>query len=232
MKYVSATHDKKLLTVEYVAEDGTRYLRSGGTICWRFFNPGNIRPSDTSVCNPFKIGVGDTKSGKFMIFPSEEVGWSALKLLLKKSYKNMMIEDVANKFAPATDNNDPDKYSKFIVKKSGLDGGKYVRDLDEASLEKLMEAIKTMEGYYNDKNTRREKTVPTTSVIVSDGSKPIANEKFKVIIGQCTYEWSTNKYGELPVIAHLANRGRIDILATNARGVDEKIYSSTGGRHK
>lgn len=36
MIYVSATHDKKTLTVEYIAEDGTRYLRSGGTILLAF----------------------------------------------------------------------------------------------------------------------------------------------------------------------------------------------------
>ncbi|WP_421671276.1 LysM peptidoglycan-binding domain-containing protein [Rahnella sp. EDr1-12] len=229
MKYISATYDKKLLTAEYIAEDGTRYLRSGGTICWRFFNPGNIRPSKTSVCNSLKIGVGDTKSGKFMIFPSEEVGWQALSLLLKSAYKDMEIKNVAKRFAPATDNNDPEKYSKFIVTESGLEGDRHVRDLDEASLERLMEAIKKMEGYYNNKDSRREKKVATTSVIVSDGSKPIVNEKLKVVIDQCTYEWSTNKYGGLPIIAHLAGRGRIDIFATSTKGVDEKIYSSTPG---
>jgi len=229
MKYVSATHDKKLLTVEYIAEDGTHYLRSGGTICWRFFNPGNIRPSKTSVCNSLKIGIGDTKSGKFMIFPSEEVGWNALKLLLKSVYKDMEINNVAKRFAPATDNNDPEKYSKFIVKESGLDGDRHVIDLEEVSLVKLMEAIKKMEGYYNNQDSRRENKVPTTSVILSDGSKPIANEKFKVVIDQCTYEWSTNKYGELPVVAHLASRGRLDIFATTARGAYERIYSSKIG---
>lgn len=229
MKYVSATHDKKSLTVEYVAEDGTRYLRSGGTICWRFFNPGNIRPSKTSVCNSFKIGIGETKSGKFMIFPSEEVGWTALNLLLKSVYKDMEVKNVAKRFAPATDNNDPEKYSKFIVRESDLNGDWHVRDLDETSLERLMEAIKKMEGYYNNQDTRRENIVPTTSIIVSDGTQPIINEKFKIAIGQCTYEWSTNKYGVLPLIAHLSDRERVDILATNASGIYEKIHSLTTG---
>lgn len=229
MRYVNATHHKESLTVEYVAEDGSRYLRSGGTICWRFFNPGNIRPSKTSVCNSLKIGVGNTKSGKFMIFPSDEVGWEALRILLKTSYKNLKIKEVIDKFAPSTDKNDPEKYTKFIIKNANISGELYVRDLDGASLERLMEAIKKMEGYYNKQDTQREKLLPATNIIVSDGSKPIANEKFKVVIGQCTYEWSTNRYGELPVIAHLADRERIDIFVASTRNIDEKIYSSTAG---
>ncbi|MGP9437659.1 LysM peptidoglycan-binding domain-containing protein [Ewingella sp. AOP8-B2-18] len=164
-----------------------------------------------------------------MIFPSEEVGWTALNLLLKSVYKDMEVKNVAKRFAPATDNNDPEKYSKFIVRESDLNGDWHVRDLDETSLERLMEAIKKMEGYYNNQDTRRENIVPTTSIIVSDGTQPIINEKFKIAIGQCTYEWSTNKYGVLPLIAHLSDRERVDILATNASGIYEKIHSLTTG---
>ncbi|PVZ79395.1 hypothetical protein C9426_33715 [Serratia sp. S1B] len=226
MKYVRATHHKESLTVEYVADDNSRYLRSGGTICWRFFNPGNIRPSKTSVCDRFKIGIGDTKSGEFMIFPSYEVGWKALKLLLSITYKDFIIERIANKFAPKKDKNDPEKYTRFLVKESGINSDVYVRDLDDSELERLMEAIKKMEGFYNKIETRREKPLPVTNIIASDGTKPIANEIFKVVIGQCTYEWSTNKYGQLPTIAHLVDGDKIEVLSKDIKGVDEKIYSS------
>lgn len=79
MKYISAQHDMSTLTAEFITEDGTRYLRTGGNPCWRFFNPGNIRPSKTSVCDSLKIGIATTKSGKFMIFPDHDTGWLALK---------------------------------------------------------------------------------------------------------------------------------------------------------
>jgi len=229
MAYVSATHHKELLTAEYISEDGTRYFRTGGTICWRFFNQGNIRPSKSSVCNTLKIGIGDTKSGKFMIFPDEETGWMALKLLLTITHKHLMVKELADVYAPQKDKNRPEAYTHFIIKESNVNGDKHVKDLNSDELDRVMNAIKKMEGYYNKKETQKEKIVPTTNVTITDGNKPIVDEKVKVIIDECTYEWSTNQYGMLSSIAHLPERNKINIIATEPDGSESLIYSTTAG---
>lgn len=229
MKYIDATHNMSSLTVEFIAEDGTRYLRTGGTPCWRFFNPGNIRPSKTSVCDNLKISTGKTKSGKFMIFPDYETGWRALKLLLTITYKSFTINQLASIYSPEEDGNDPEKYIGFIVNKANVNAGDYIRDMDDLTLEKVMEAIKQMEGYYNKKDTQRETFIPTTNITITDGNKPLANQMVKVIIDQCTYEWATNKYGVLPPIAHLPGRQKIDIIPMESDGNDDVIYSAIAG---
>jgi len=86
-----------------------------------------------------------------------------------------------------------------------------------------------MEGYYNKKDTRREEIIPTTNIVITDGNKPVTNEKVKVVIDKCTYEWSSNKYGEVPAIAHLPGRRKIEILVAGIDGKDEKVYSSLAG---
>ena len=229
MKYVNAKHNKSTLTVDYIGEDGSHYLRSGGTICWRFFNPGNIRPSKSSICNSLKIGEGQTKSGGFMIFPDDDTGWYALKMLLKVTYKDITLAKIMYKFSPSGDGNDPVDYTKKISLKTGIQPDEYIRDLDDVTLERLMEAIKTMEGYYNNQETRRERTIPTTNILVSDGNTPIANEKLKVVIDNKSYEWCTNDNGYLPPIAHLPGRSTLDIFSTGANGKEEKVYSAVAG---
>ncbi|MBS0967814.1 TIGR02594 family protein [Nissabacter archeti] len=229
MKYIRASHDKTSLTAEFIAHDGTRYLRAGGTLSWRFFNPGNIRPSKTSVCNPLKIGIGQTKNGSFMIFPNDETGWQALKILLEITYKDFTVEQITNVYAPSKDHNNSEEYTNFIINEARVKGDDYIRDMDDATVERVMEAIKKMEGYYNKKETRKERVIPTTNIFISDGNKPIPNEKVKIIIDQCAYEWSSNKYGEVPAIAHLPNRNKIEILVENIDGKDEKVYSALAG---
>ena len=61
-KFIAATFDKPTLTVDYVADDGSHLLRSGGTIAWRFNNPGNIRPAKTNAS--LRIGTGKTASSE------------------------------------------------------------------------------------------------------------------------------------------------------------------------
>lgn len=229
MKYISAQHDMSTLTAEFITEDGTRYLRTGGNPCWRFFNPGNIRPSKTSVCDSLKIGIATTKSGKFMIFPDHDTGWLALKKLLKITYVNFTINKLTAVYSPLEDENSPQQYSTFIIDEANVKGTDCIKNMDDETLERVMEAIKKMEGHYNKQNTQKENTIPTTNIIFSDGNKPIANEKVKVVVDQCTYEWNTNNYGELPTIAHFSDRTNISIFVKNSDGKDESIFSTTAG---
>lgn len=44
MKDMSLKYNDASPMTDSIIDDSTHYLRSGGTICWRFFNPSNIRP--------------------------------------------------------------------------------------------------------------------------------------------------------------------------------------------
>ncbi|WP_222864787.1 muramidase family protein, partial [Serratia marcescens] len=46
------------------------------------------------------------------------------------------------------------------------------------------------------------------------------------MIGECTYEWFSNEFGELPSIAHLAGRNTIKVLMSDVYGRDEVVYST------
>ena len=116
-KFIAATFDKPTLTVDYVADDGSHLLRSGGTIAWRFNNPGNIRPAKTNAS--LRIGTGKTASGEFCIFPSYQVGRKAKKELLRRKYDPYTIPEALEIYAPRSEN-DTDAYIEHIVKKTGL----------------------------------------------------------------------------------------------------------------
>ena len=49
--------------------DKTGFIRSGGSIAWRFFNPGNLRGSDLQ-CTTIKT----KPNGNFAVFPDAETG--------------------------------------------------------------------------------------------------------------------------------------------------------------
>ena len=53
--FVSAAYHPDLLTVEFTNEDGDHYLRSGGTIAWRFNNPGNVAGDINNIFQVFTV---------------------------------------------------------------------------------------------------------------------------------------------------------------------------------
>src|SRR6266702_4364771 len=131
-EFVSAKYTYEHLTVDYAAADGSHLLRTGGTIAWRFNNPGNLRPAKAGVAIYGAIGVGKTKSnGEFLIFASYEKGRAQKKALLRRKYNERTIytmlagvEDkngnVTQGYAPASDNNDPQVYADAISKQTGF----------------------------------------------------------------------------------------------------------------
>jgi hypothetical protein len=138
-KYVSARDGEKN-SVIYVASDGTEYLHSGGSRAWRNNNPGNLIAAE-------KSGLAIGKGGRFAVFPDHKTGLAALKFVLNKVYSSMRLDDVFEKYAPSSDNNDPDRYIKQVKKFSGLDSSRTVSDLNEEELGKFMGAIQRVEGW-------------------------------------------------------------------------------------
>lgn len=232
-KFISATHDKKTLTAMYKMVDGTIYIRKGGTIPWRLQNPGNVRPNrskGSEYLQPLRLAIADTASGQFSIFGSEEDGWETKKKLLKSPlYRDCTIPDMAEIYAPEKDNNNPEQYAEDVMAWSGVSGDLTIGDMDDTTLENVMQAMKKKEGYYNLKETRVEKWVYTTNVSITDGTRPISDCLLDVTLGSCEYTWKTNEFGDLPPVVHLFEGMNIEIKAKNSKGDKETIYSATAG---
>lgn len=232
-KFISATHNKKTLTAMYKMADGTIYIRKGGTIPWRLQNPGDVRPNHSNASEylqPLRIAIADTASGQFSMFGSEEDGWETKKKLLRSSlYRDCTVSDMAEIYAPKKDGNDPVKYAREVLAESGVSPSLTMGDMDDATLERVMEAMKKEEGYYNSKETRVEKWVYTTNITVTDGIRPAAGVPFKATLGTCEYSCKTDKYGRLAPIVHKTEGMNIEVKAANAAGEYETAYSAQAG---
>jgi uncharacterized protein (TIGR02594 family) len=229
-KFIAAQYEKSTLTVDYVADDGSHLLRSGGTIPWRFNNPGNIRPGTTNVES--RIGIGLTSSGKFAIFASYEIGRSVLKNLLRtgKSYKDSTITEAMNSYAPPNEN-DTKKYIDFIVTQTGKSKDTKLSDLSDAQLEIFMNNIEKFEGYNGKKDTRKEKLVNTTGMTISDGTKSLPDQEVKIKFQDGKeLTTKTNYNGKTPPIVHFEENKLIEVYLKNMKNEWEKIHEFLTGK--
>jgi Putative peptidoglycan binding domain len=120
-------------------------VRQGGSVAWRGRNPGNIRNGDSYGAYPGKkLHAGS--NGTFAIFPDEETGFAAIKLVLQ-SYGHITVQACMNKYAPASDHNDPTSYAATVAKKMGVTTDTYVDTLDDGQLDTFAQAIKQVEGW-------------------------------------------------------------------------------------
>ncbi|GAB2844861.1 hypothetical protein GCM10027277_11040 [Pseudoduganella ginsengisoli] len=232
-RFISAKYDADTRTVDYVGHDGSHLLRTGGTIAWRFNNPGNIRPADDKLIMG-AIGIGTTKrNGRFLIFASYEEGRAQKKSLLRRVYNDRtiytMLAGVPDKngkivmgYAPANDNNDPVAYAAAISKHTGLPVTTRLRDISDAKMDQLLDAMEVKEGFNNEKSSRQEKCIATTSVTVSDGSRPKPNVPAQIKVGETTKTLKTDASGQLPVISHLALGNKVEIFFPSINGEWEK----------
>lgn len=77
MKFVKASYHLKTKTVEYEAGDGTRLLKIGGALSWRFNNPGNIIALPNASRQKGRIGAGTVYNPKkihLSFFPALKLG--------------------------------------------------------------------------------------------------------------------------------------------------------------
>jgi LysM repeat protein len=235
-EFVSAKYNADLLTVDFAANDGSHLLRSGGTIAWRFNNPGNLRTAKKGVPILGAIGVGKTKSnGEFLIFASYEEGRAQKKALLRRKFNERtvytMLAGIPDKngvlhdgYAPANDKNDPQAYAEVITKPLGVPTTTKLCDLSDAQLETMLDAMEKHEGFHNQQSTRKEKTVNATTVTISDGAQPKANLPVKVDIGGTEHETKTDAKGQLPKIVHLEEGKKVSISAPGNKGGWVKIH--------
>jgi hypothetical protein len=139
------------MRIRYRAEDGTGVVRSGGTIAWRFFNPGNLRRSPLACAH-----INTEPNGKFAAFDSYEKGRLALRMLLRgDGYKNLTIADAMSKYAPPSDNNNTSRYISNV--KQAIKSARphinvntvKLQDLSDSELVIIMDAIERIEGWHN-----------------------------------------------------------------------------------
>lgn len=208
-KFIKACHDRPTLTVQYLSDDGKILLRTGGTIAWRFNNPGNIRPKNNGTY-PGQIGTGNTKSGNFAIFESYEIGRREKKALLRRKYNNYSLKDALYIYAPPNEN-DTEAYIAYLIKHTGFNQSTILSSLDDKGIDKLMDAMERKEGYYNTDTQppRSDKWIGTTTVNVGNGSHPLAEQKIIISYNGKKKEYITNENGNLPPIPHVKQGGKI-----------------------
>lgn len=226
MRFINAIYHASTKTVEYESSNGTRLLKTGGSLNWRFNNPGNL----ISVKNQQgKIGIGvvyNPDKHSFAIFSSIEAGDNAKRSLLKRKYKDYTIPEMMRKYAPGNDGNNPEAYANFIMSESGVAQGEKVGELDDSKFSKVIKAISKKEGGLK---PGTEKWVYVTNVTVSDGSRPVADVPFKVTLGSTSYEWKTDAYGKLKTIIHTKQGMAIVVKYTNSAGKEDVVYSAVAG---
>ncbi|MEQ4763041.1 TIGR02594 family protein [Klebsiella aerogenes] len=229
MRFVKATYHLETKTVEYEAADGTRLLKTAGTLNWRFNNPGNIMALPDASKQKGRIGAGtvyNPKENTFAIFSSIEAGEREKCALLKRKYRNNTISEMMSQYAPETAGNDPVAYSNFISSESGVSKDKKISDLDDNEFRKVVDAISKKEGGLK---AGTEKWVYVTNLTVSDGSRPVADVPFKVTLGSTSYEWKTDAYGKLKTIIHTKQGMAIVVKYTNSAGKEDVVYSAVAG---
>jgi hypothetical protein len=129
--------------VKYTASDGSGFIRTGGSRTWRNMNPGAIRPG--KICDQY--GACGSAGG-FAVFPTEEQGMNALLGLLKSDkYANLTIAAAIYKYAPPSDHNDTRSYQQKLSKMTGLNLNKKLNQLTPSELDRVANAIKTIEGW-------------------------------------------------------------------------------------
>ncbi|KHO35943.1 peptidoglycan-binding protein LysM [Enterobacter sp. FB] len=226
MRFINAIYHASTKTVEYESSNGTRLLKTGGSLNWRFNNPGNL----ISVKNQKgRIGIGvvyNPDKHSFAIFSSIEAGDNAKRSLLKRKYKDFTIPEMMKKYAPGNDGNNPEAYANFIMSESGVAQGEKVGELDDSKFSKVIKAISKKEGGLK---PGTEKWVYVTNVTVSDGSRPVADVPFKVTLGSTSYEWKTDAYGKLKTIIHTKQGMAIVVKYTNSAGKEDVVYSAVAG---
>lgn len=135
--------------VIFLMSNGDKIKHSGGSISWRYNNPGNLKFGDFAKAN----GALKAGSGGHAVFASYEDGQAAMKELLFGSdskYIGLSLVKAIARYAPVSDpkaKNQPKKYSDFIAKEVGIKSTKILRDMTDAEQDDMLKAMVFYEGY-------------------------------------------------------------------------------------
>lgn len=133
-------HSNERITIHY--PDGSTQTRIDGSRSWRNNNPGNIEAG--SFANRHRA-IGNNHG--FAVFPDEKTGQAASVALLKTStYRNLTVDGAIYRRSPPSEN-DTDHLQEAIRRIGGFSGDEMIRELGDRQLERLVKAIKIMEGW-------------------------------------------------------------------------------------
>ncbi len=128
----------------YITKTGIK-IKRGNTksASWKNNNPGNIRATSTM----YQLGAIGQSNG-WCVFASERDGINAMKKLLSSKYYNTLtLRGAIYKWAPAKDNNNPERYTQYVSKSSNVSSDKPMADITDYELEKIVRAMQTFEGW-------------------------------------------------------------------------------------
>ena len=135
--------------------NGFEYKRSGGSIAWRYCNPGNIKWGKFARTHG-AIGKG---WGRHSVFPSYEIGRLAKKTLLFtpiRKYYNLSVREALGYYAPFGDwKNNPNIYTRFVVARvKGITAKTKLKHFSDSQQEQMWNAMQRFEGFKTGKIMR------------------------------------------------------------------------------
>lgn len=128
----------------YITKTGIK-IKRGNTVstAWKNNNPGNIRASSTMQW----LGAIGQSNG-WCVFASEQDGINAMKkLLMSKNYNHLTLRGAIYKWAPAQDNNNPERYTNYVSKTVSISPDKPMQDMTDYELENMVRAMQKFEGW-------------------------------------------------------------------------------------
>lgn len=140
--------------------------------------------------------------------------------------KKIQFDDIARRnlhLRPPADNNDSESYLAFVQKKTGLADAAVLETLSDSQLDSMMAAMEQMEGFDASKDTRKEQWVHVTSLILSDGARPIPNQRVVIKRGDLAENSSTDAFGRLPPLVTLDGGDLIAVMMRRGENALEKM---------
>lgn len=128
----------------YITSSGVK-IKRGNTIstAWKNNNPGNIRATRSMQW----LGAIGQSNG-WCVFASEQDGINAMKkLLTSKNYYHLTLRGAIYKWAPAKDNNNPERYTNYVSRTADISPDKPMKDLNDYELENMVRAMQKFEGW-------------------------------------------------------------------------------------
>jgi len=129
---------------------GPAVRRIGGTISWRYNNPGNIK-FGAYARSSGAVGRG---WGGHAVYPTYEIGKIAKKNLLFtpiRKYYNLSLSKALSYYAPVNDphaRNRPDLYARFIMNRTpGVTLDTILREFSPLQQNQMLTAMEQFEGF-------------------------------------------------------------------------------------
>ena len=125
---------------------GQPHMRNhAGSFAWLNNNPGNL----TGVPGGPDFGQYPDKFNwhNFLVFPSWEDGFNAIaKFLRTPSFVNLSISDAFQRYAPASDGNDPIAYARDVADAAAVSTSTTIAELTDDQMRVMQEKIQQIEG--------------------------------------------------------------------------------------